>query len=173
MTDMYDCANNVLAEAGFAVHRSSYLSFEDATSIGFLFIYQDADSLVEGWARDVDQAVSNHRFQLRKAGKKAWNVYAVFLAIDSAEFPVTVSLSAIEEDLSGTRKIVRSGVSSLEEMRAALLPLVPIQSAPQLEAIDLADEIRQRTTELPRRVVDAFLSGVDEAVVIQVLEEEQ
>jgi hypothetical protein len=32
-------------------------------------------------------------------------------------------------------------------------------------------EIRERTTELPRRVVDAFLSGAEESVVLQVLEE--
>jgi hypothetical protein len=34
-------------------------------------------------------------------------------------------------------------------------------------------EIRLRTTELPTRVVEAFLSGAQEASVLQVLEEEQ
>jgi hypothetical protein len=80
-------------------------------------------------------------------------------------------LGAIEEDLTGTRKIAQAGVNEVAELRLALLPLLPFQSAPRLEAVDIAAEIRQRATELPARAVDAFLSSADASVVMQVLEE--
>lgn len=83
----------------------------------------------------------------------------------------TVSLGAIEEDLAGTRKIARAGVNDVANLHAAILPLLALQSAPRLDAVDITEEIRQRTTELPPRAVEAFLSSADEAVVIQVLEE--
>ena len=43
----------------------------------------------------------------------------------------------IEEDLTGTRKIARSGIRDSSDLRAALLPLLPLQSAPKLEAVDI------------------------------------
>lgn len=78
----------------------------------------------------------------------------------------------IEEDLTGTRKIARAGIGDVEQLRTALLPLLPIQSAPSLGAVDMPAEIRLRTTELPKRAIEAYLSGAHEASVIQVLEEE-
>jgi hypothetical protein len=43
-----------------------------------------------------------------------------------------------------------------------------------LEAVDMSAEIKLRTTELPRRVVDAFLSPrAQETSVAQILEEEE
>jgi hypothetical protein len=41
-----------------------------------------------------------------------------------------------------------------------------------LDAVDLGSEIRRRGMLLHQRVLDAFLSAADEAVVLQVLEEE-
>jgi hypothetical protein len=51
--------------------------------------------------------------------------------------------------------------------------LMPLQSAPVLDAVDSKEEIRQRTTELAPRIVEAFLSAADTHVVLQLLEEEQ
>jgi hypothetical protein len=106
-------------------------------------------------------------------GDKAWNAYAVLISAAEANYSESVVLSAIEENLVGVRKIARAGVRDVADVRDALLPLLPLQSAPKLEAVDMDAEIRLRTTELPSRAVDAFLSGAEEAVVIQVLEEGQ
>jgi len=108
---------------------------------------------------------------LRRAGQKAWNAYCVFLAAGDNVYANLAALAAIEEDLAGTRKIARSNVRSVADLRAALLPLLPLQTAPKLEAVDMEVEIRQRTTELQPRAIAAFLSKADESVVIQVLEE--
>jgi hypothetical protein len=139
--------------------------------LGFLFAYDDSEKLIDGWGKDSDQAVTAHQLGLRRAGQKAWNVYLVLLTSGEAEYAQSVALGAIEEDLVGTRKICRAGIGDLADLRSALLPLLPFQNAPKLEAVDIVTEIRQRATELPSRAINAFLSGADESVVLQVLEE--
>jgi hypothetical protein len=176
VTDILTASATLLREAGFSAQSISVaghtaLAFEDATVLGFLFAYDNPSQLIEAWARDADAAVATHQFGLRRAGQKAWNAYVALLAANEADYGQSVGLSAIEEDLAGTRKIARAGIADIADLRAALLPLLPLQSAPSLEAVDVATEIRQRATELPARAVDAFLSTADDAVVIQVLEE--
>lgn len=80
-------------------------------------------------------------------------------------------MTSIEEDLTGARKIVRGGVSSPDSLQAALIALLPLRHAPRLEAVDMRAEIKLRTTELPSRAVEAFLSGMPEAAITQILEE--
>jgi hypothetical protein len=176
MIDILAACSEVLSEAGFSTRKASIgdremLAFEDATVLGFLFAYDDPNQLVKKWVSDADRAVASNQLGLRRAAEKAWNTYLVILTTGAADDAQSVALGAIEEDLTGTRKIVRAGIIDITDVRAALLPLLPVQSAPKLEAVDIVDEIRQRATELPARALEAFLSNADEAVVIQVLEE--
>lgn len=147
------------------------LAFEGATVLGFLLAYPDAAVLLACWQRDAGALVAAHQFGLRRAQAKAWNTYMVLLAAGAPTYGEQVALSAIEEDLGGTRKIARGGIVTLDSLRSALLPLLPIQNAPRLEPVDMGDEIRLRTTELPDRAVEAFLSHAPVAVVVQALEE--
>ena len=176
MIDILAISERVLTDFGFTVDRRATgrrdgLVFEDPAVLGFLFDYADASELIKDWETDADRAVAANQFGLRRAAQKAWNVYVVLLAAGAADYAQSIALGAIEEDLVGTRKIAHAGVANIDELRSALLPLLPLQSAPRLEAVDMVVEIRERTTELPMRAVDAFLSTADEAVVIQVLEE--
>ena len=176
MTDILALSEEVLREAGFAIRKISVagrpaIAFENPTSLGFVFAYDTPSEILATWSQDADTAVSAHQLVLRRARQKAWNAYAVFLAREAADYVAAAALSAIEEDLVGTRKIARAGVLDSADVRAALLPLLPLQSAPLLQAVDFVEEIRQRTTELPSRAVDAFLSSADDSVVIQVFEE--
>jgi hypothetical protein len=176
MIDILEASADLLTEVGFSTSPISVgsrqaLAFEDATVLGFLFAYGNTHELIEAWSNDTIHAITDYHFGLRRAAQKAWNTYFVLLAAGSADYAQVVALSAIEEDLSGTRKIARVGVAELADLRAALLPLLPLQSAPRLEAVDILSEIRQRATELPGRAIDAFLSKADEGVVIQILEE--
>lgn len=176
MNDILHSSGELLREAGHAteqvtIHQREALVFEGNTVLGFLFAYDTIEDLIKGWVSDSDNAIATYQFGLRKSGMKAWNTYLVLLSPEPPDYARTVSLGAIEEDLSGTRKIARAGIRDLEDLGAALLPLRPLQSAPRLEAVDMKKEIRERTTELPPRAVDAFLSGAEESVVLQVLEE--
>jgi hypothetical protein len=176
MIDILAASAEILTEAGFttapvSVNDRNALVFEDATVVGFLFAYGNPRELIGVWDKDASRAISDHQFGLRRAGQKAWNVYVVLVAAEPSDYADAAALAAIEEDLTGTRKIARAGIGDSSDLRAALLPLLSIQAAPRLEAVDIATEIRQRATELPLRAVDAFLSAAEEGVVMQVLEE--
>jgi hypothetical protein len=176
--DVFDATEGLLTRMGFTTLRSSamgreVLIFEDDSVIGFVFLYANSQALIAGWESDSEAAVSAHQLALRRAGQKAWNTYVILLATGEASSSEIAALGAIEEDLTGTRKIARSGIRDIPDVEAALLPLLPIQSAPKLDAVDMVFEIRQRATELPPRAVEAFVSGTDGSVVLQVIEETQ
>ena len=178
MNDILTSSADLFSEAGFmtrnvSVNGREALVFESATVIGFLLTYDDPHVLIETWDKDATRVIADHQFFLRRAGQKAWNTYVVLLAAGNTDYAILAALSAIEEDLVGTRKIARGNIRDISDLRAALLPLLPLQTAPKLEAVDIVAEIRQRATELQPRAVDAFFSTADEAVVIQVLEEAQ
>ena len=166
---------HLLAEADIAVSEMANhypaLMLEGATVLGFLLTYPVAADVLARWRQDADALVAAHQFGLRRAQAKAWNTYLILLAGGTPSYAEQVALSAIEEDLSGTRKIARAGVVDLDGLRSALLPLLPIQNSPRLDSVDMRGEIRLRTTELPIRTVDAFLSKASVSVVAQMLEE--
>lgn len=166
-----------LADAEFSTMRLENLgrdviAFESATVLGFAWVYLTTADLLTNWKEDCDRVVRASQTGLRRAETKAWNTYALFLAEDSATLAESVHLVAIEEDLTVTRKIARAGIVSRDEVRLALLPLLTIQSTPRLEAVDMADEIRLRTTEIPSKIVEAFLSGTPIQTVVRLIEEE-
>lgn len=176
MTDILTMSVEVFGQAGFAttqirVNERDALAFEDSTVLGFLFAYPTPAELVSAWSKDSSRAIADYQLGLRRAGQKAWNTYLILLAEQDVDYQGLVALALIEEDLSGTRKIARSGIKDHSELRNAILPLLSLQSAPKLEAVNLIAEIRQRTTELPSRAVEAFVSNVDPSVVLQVLEQ--
>jgi hypothetical protein len=168
--------HRLLGEAGITTSdlRGSgrrALAFEGGTVLGFALIYQNVDELRQQWRADSDSLIAAHQLALRRAQAKAWNTYLILLAHETASYAAQVALSAIEEDLTGTRKVARGGIVSADALRIALLPLLPIQNSPRLEAVDMRTEIQLRTTELPSRTVAAFLSTASVAVVAQTLEE--
>lgn len=176
MTALLDNAIEVLFDAQFSIDRETGLertiAFESPTVLGFLLVYDDPAQLLSLWHEDSSKITGERRFQLRSAGAKAWNTYVILLCEASATDVQSVVMTAIEEDLSGTRKIVRAGIRGHEDTRNALLSLLPLRAAPVLQPIAMPDEIKQRTTELPGNVVDAFLALDDEEQLVRLLEEQ-
>jgi hypothetical protein len=177
VTDVLIICVQILEEAGFTTETATAsrqsIVFENDTVLGFVSIYEDTRALIRGWQTDLDRLVEAYQLALRRSGDKAWNAYAVMISAADANYSESVVLGAIEEDLVGVRKIARSGTKDVADLREALLPLLPLQNAPKLEAVDMGGEIRIRTTELPGRAVEAFLSDAEQGVVIQVLEEDE
>ena len=176
MTVLLDNAIEVLIDANFSIDRETGLeraiAFESPTVIGFLLVYDDPAHLLSVWHSDSSKIMGERRFQLRSAGAKAWNTYVILLCEAPASDVQAVAMTEIEENLSGTRKIVRAGMRGHEDTRKALLSLLPIRAAPVLQPVSMPDEIRQRTTELPANVVDAFLALDDEEQLVRLLEEQ-
>lgn len=178
MTDVVAGTQRLLREAGMAsvqteLPGATALVFEGATVLGFVLIYDDVESLLGRWRRDTHSLIAVHQFGLRRAQSKAWNTYEVLVGLSTPTDLQRAALRAIEEDLVGTRKIAWGGAPSPGLMKEALLPLLPLQHAPYIEAIDMKAEIRLRTTEIPPDLVDTFLSAAAESHVAQALEDRQ
>ena len=167
--------STLLSQAGYSVSamdsaQGSATMFENDTVLGFVLYYLDAETLVTNWSQDSTRVLKQAQFALRRAGEKAWNTYLVLLADEVTDYVENIILGDIEENLVGTRKIARAGASSPTELRNALLPLLAIQNPPKLEKVDMEAEIRLRTSELSKELVDGFLSHASDAVLLQLLE---
>jgi hypothetical protein len=177
LSEIVDLAASELASSGYAVvpdlERASVLLFENDTALGFVIAFSRIEELKRDWQASIDSLVSRHQFALRTSGTKAWNAYCVLLCRDAASPSEKAVLQTIEEDLAGTRKIVRAGIENPHDVIQALLPLLPLQNAPELPVIDMPAEIRGRTTELPAEAIEAYFSTATEGIAAQVIEEAQ
>ena len=167
-----------LASAGYSVTTNddrdgSIVLFESDSILGFVLFFPDAATLLEGWGSASQRVLQAAQFALRRAERKAWNAYLIFLTDGVGDYAQNIEIGAIEENLVGTRKLAKAGVSNVEDLRLALLPLLAIQNAPRLDAIDMPLEIRMRTTELPTELIEAFLGGASESILTQLLETSQ
>lgn len=173
MIDVTHTARVMLSDAGYRCQFDEIaglrtLLFENAQCLGVLAHFETSQALLEAWENLLAKFISQKQFALRRAGQKAWNAYLVVLSAE--QFPKP-QLAQIEEDLTGVRKIARSGIDSVTTLKRALLSLLPLQAAPEMAPIDMPVEIRSRATELPPIVVDAFLSDATQPTVLQALEE--
>jgi hypothetical protein len=164
-----------MSDAGYSLgslgtSAGEVLTFENDTLLGFVLRYADAKQLLARWHDDSTKVLTAAQFLLRRSDVKAWNAYFVILADEPANYGELIAIQAIEENLVGTRKIARAGVKAPEDLRSALLPLLPVQNSPQLEPVDVAAEIRLRTSELPKEAIETFLSNASEMTVLQLLE---
>lgn len=174
MSTILDAARRLLSEAGLATDMpedGAALSFEGETVLGFVVAYETPADLLGRWKADVAQIVDRNQVGLRRAQRKTWNAYVVLLAAEAASYSETVAMAAVEEDLTGARKVARGGASDPETLQGALIALLPLRHAPSIEAVDMVAEIKVRTTELPPQGVVAFLSGASEASILRILEE--
>lgn len=178
MTDIIEMTKQQLVEGGYSVRVTDdrdgpVLLFENDSVLGFAVCFPDAEILLEQWRLTSQRILKSEQFALRRAERKAWNAYFVFLTRSPGDYGENIMLGGIEEDLVGTRKIARAGINDAEDVCAALLPLLAIRNEPRLDAVDMRAEIRLRTTELPRELVDGFLSGALESSLMQLLEKGQ
>lgn len=176
MTNLLELAADLLRNHGYAVEElpqgdPAHLLFENDRTIGIVLSYENSAALLSNWARDSETLLEANQLGLRRSLEKAWNAYTVLLAEEPADTLAQARLDSIEENLIGTRKIARAGIGSNEVMARALLPLLPIQNAPNLEPVDMKAEIRIRTTQLPPALIDAFLAGRDSGTIFHILEE--
>jgi hypothetical protein len=175
MSPILSTVQEQLIVGGYAVTTTDdqdgpVVLFENDFVLGFVLIFPDAPTLLETWQASSQRVLHAAQFALRRAERKAWNVYLVLLTEAPADYGQNILLGSIEEDLVGTRKIARARIADSEDIRGALLPLLAIQNAPRLDAVDMPAEIRLRTTELPSELVDAFLNGASDGVIAQLLE---
>lgn len=142
--------------------------FENEMIVGFVHTFPTTPALLGGWEQAQKVALSRYAPALRAAGLKAWNVYSIFLTGDSAPL-LAKRVELIEEDFSMTRKIARTAVRTAADLRRALLPVMPLQSAPVIGAADYHRRLRGRMKDLPAEAVSAFLGPVAAGDVVRIL----
>lgn len=145
--------------------------FEDETVFGFLRIYDKPKSLIDCWQQDQDSFLRKHAVNIRRAADKSWNVYCVFLTQEDSSVEERGDLAAIEEDFRGTRKIARSGISTVTDLRQALLPLMKIGNLYEIESEDVVARLREKI-QLKDGQLETFLgAGTAEELVWSLLKE--
>jgi len=172
--DVLQIASEFLSKSGYDVVFEAApgircVGFENDVLFGFLIVFESVELLLEQWSNVSEEIYSRYQFQIRSSRDKAWNAYSILLAEGQANEQQRRLFSEIEEDLVGTRKIAR-GVSPDEvDIRNALLPVLRLQKAPQLEPVDMAAEIRVRAADIPGSALEAFLDAAPDDEVIRLM----
>jgi hypothetical protein len=142
--------------------------FENVALMGFVHVFDTADTLLTAWKENQQFALARHAALLRGAGAKAWNVYSVFLTPDH-DVHREREIERIEEDFSLTRKIARASITTTDDVEKALLPLLSIRSKPLLGASNFETRLRTRLKDIPPDAVTAFLNETTPAEVARIL----
>ena len=162
MTDLLSTVQLVLKDGGYQcwlipVDRRAGVAFEDDTLMGFGYIFDDPQALIERWQVQESAALNRFASRFREANEKTWNLYSVFLCATAADEEQARNLRQIEENLERTRKVAACGVGTIEEVVTALLPLMPLQYRPTLERENYADRLRRRIADFAPDAADAAL----------------
>ncbi|WP_237481891.1 hypothetical protein [Lichenibacterium dinghuense] len=142
--------------------------FENSALMGFVHVFDNADTLLGAWKDNQQIALARHAASLRGAGAKAWNVYSVFLTPDQ-DARRGREIERIEENFSLTRKIARSSINTPDDLENALLPLLSIRSKPLLGASNFETRLRIRLKDISPDAVTAFLSETTPAEIARIL----
>lgn len=175
MNNVLHEAQSILMEAKYHIvpfteDGHEYIAFENNTLFGFLHYYSTIEKLLYSWKQDKDKLLRKFSPRFRLAGPKAWNVYTVLLTSERSTEIQFHALQDIEEDLSETRKIARSDLETTDDVRAALLSLLPFSYIPSLPPLDIRQEIAMRAQDLPEKALKAFLADEELSKVATLLE---
>ena len=177
MNNVLHKAQSILMEAKYHVNPftedgQGYIAFENNSLFGFLHYYNTIEKLLSSWKQDKDKLLRKFSPKFRLAGPKAWNVYTVLLTSEKTTEIQFHALQNIEENLSETRKIVRSDLETTDDLRAALLSLLPFSYIPSLPPLDIRQEITIRAQDLPENALKAFLANEELSIVATLLEDD-
>ena len=146
--DLTEMAVLVLNEAGYETRSTvsvrDVLHFEGDAILGFVCAYQTPTSLLEDWSARQEAFLVRHAPALRANRDKAWNVYAIYLARETATRTEERSLRRIEEDFHATRKIAVAGVQSRPDVRRGLAPILPVSTAGVSATVDPEMLLKQK-----------------------------
>lgn len=152
-------AKNLLDAAGYHtchISEKEWLIFEDEALFGFICLAQKVSDVLEVWEKAQDSFLMRNSVRLREFPLKAWNAYSVFLTEAECPTNLKADLLRIEEDFRGTRKIVQTEISSIDELYAALFPLLPIKNLVSLKEVDSTPRLESRLSFLRPNELEAL-----------------
>lgn len=136
-TQLLAAASELLGASGYAQatidtdsERGTRVSriFEDAYGIVSVHVFDTWQQLAERWHVAQGQLVDLISTHLRSPEPKAWEGYLVLLTPGPLPAADTVAVNELRNDTNRVRKIVATGsdLGTLDEVRGALLPLLPL-----------------------------------------------
>lgn len=131
--------------------------FESAALMGFVHVFDTADTLLCTWHESQQVALARHAASLRAAGAKAWNVYSIFLTPDQ-DARRAREIERLEENFSLTRKIARASIITTNDVEKALLPLLSLRAKPLLGVANFETRLRTRLNDISSEAVTAFIN---------------
>lgn len=162
----------VLEEHGYSTSPAGRaLVFEDDSLAGFVWQASSVDEIINECQRQQDNFLRLRDSELRKAGRKSWNLYAVLVTEAEATHEQQRLLANIEEDFRGTRKIVAYGLLSPTDLKKAIYPLISIQAHDLLQIghQDAADRLKARLSFLSTPVLNGVLSGATAEEIVRLM----
>jgi hypothetical protein len=141
----------VLESAGYRAQipnpTAQHLYFEDSNILGIAYVLESVAAIIEQWEKLQDQFLRENAHRLLFDPLKAWNCYTVLLTSEQAAKEAASTLFMIEEDFRGTRKIVRTGMTTRTEMEESLAPLLPLRRILSLAPDDVRSRLTSRLGE--------------------------
>lgn len=162
MTDLLSVVDGLLRQGGYrtrltSVGARSCLYFEDDAILGAVLVYVSPGALLTDWPNAEREALTLFAPRLRVAGDKAWNVYCCFLCDAPGDPAERRQVSWIEENLDRTRKLAATNLGGRPAIVNALLPLLPLQYAPAVQAENVTDRLKQRIAAVAPSVASVAL----------------
>jgi hypothetical protein len=142
--------------------------FEDAFGVVAVHVFGSWPSLLEQWPRAQGDLVDLMSSHLRLPEPKAWEGYLVLLTPDLLPTDSRVALTDLRGNTHRVRKLVAAGedLLSLEDVRGALLPLLPLDVGEShettggvLDRLPALMAIEGVSPDVTRLVLEAFQSN--------------
>jgi len=136
---------SILENEGYSTYRESEskLLFEDESLCGFISIHNTIKEIANSWNEIQNEFVKKQTNQLRGEIIKAFNIYSIFLTSDEVG-EHRLQINNALEDFTTSRKIIGYGISTNQDIKRILLPLVSIQKKSKLEMGNYLEKIKAR-----------------------------
>lgn len=148
---------------------AAWFCFEDSNILGVLHVLDSVEMVVGQWEVLQDRFLRENGRRLSEEPLKAWNCYTILLTPEDARDTRAGTLSSIEEDFRGTRKLVRAGVATKADLETALAPILPLRHvrllAPEAVKDRLGSRLENLGTPLSAVLADTSIETIAAALV--------
>ena len=157
MTQILDFAASIMQDAEYRTRftdDTNLLHFEGATILGFVAVYPSTSELLDTWAGHQQAFLESNRQFLRLDPVKAWNVYSILLSTGASDPEQAAAIRQIAEDFSVSRKLTATAVTTRDQVRAALTPILPLTKTTSATDFDPESLLRRKLTDSELHLLD-------------------
>ena len=167
-------ARTLLDKSGYATKPiemgEKAFHFEDNAIIGFCVICDRVEELLQNWNIWQNNFLERYADYFQIDPQKAWNIYSVFLAIETPKPDQVNELLKIEENFKQKRKIVRANIQAKKDLGQALLHLLPIKNVFKTEGQNFEEILKKRISKDQKKLLTALNNLEPEEIITKYME---